>query len=131
MSKLFDRTVVGAFAFLLAVAVADVSVARAQTGTGPTILPTSCGAGVLDECARQNTYHCEWKVVFNFSSIPWGGGISFVEVCEVSGTRPIYKDRLGQAAGPACSVPAKPLGPPGATDDETGVPYEGDGTCGE
>lgn len=128
MSKLFDRAVVGAFALLLAVGVANVSVARAQTSTGPTIIPTSCGAGVLDECARQNTYHCEWKIVFSISTIPWGGGFSFVEVCEVSGTRPIYKDRLGLSSGPTCAVP-KPLGPPG--DDGNDVPFEGDGTCEE
>lgn len=131
MSKLFDRTAVGAFAFLLAVAVADVSVARAQTSSGPTILPTACGSGVLDECARQNTYHCEWKVVFNFTSLPMGGGISFQEVCVVSGTRPIFKDRLGQAAGPTCSVPPKPLGPPGDFDEGVEVPFQGDGTCEE
>lgn len=126
MSKILDRTAVGAFAFLMAVAVADVSVARAQT-SAPSIIPTSCGAGVLDECARQNTYKCEWKIVVNFSALPYGGGIQFIEECVVSGTRPIYKDRLGAAPGPSCSVP-KPLGPPGE-DDGNDVPYESDGTC--
>ena len=126
MSKILDRAAIGAFAFLMAVAVADVSVARAQT-SGPTIIPTTCGAGVLDECARQNTYHCEWKIVFHMTTFPYGGSFSFVEECVISGTRPIYKDRLGAPLGPACSVP-KPLGPPGDEGDMD-VPFEGDGTC--
>lgn len=125
MSRILDRTAFGVFAFLFAVAVADVSVARAQTSSGPSIMPTGCGAGVLVECGTENVYHCEWKITFNLASLPWGGGFSFQEVCEKSGTRPLYKDRLGAPAGPSCAVP-KPLGPPG--DDGVEVPFEGDGT---
>lgn len=129
MSTILDRTALGAFVFLMAVAMADVSVARAQSGSAPTIIPTSCGAGVLTECGTQNLYHCEWKIEFNVSSLPYGGGLSFVERCEKSGTRPIYKDRLGLPSNTGtCSVP-KPLGPPG--DVEVEVPFEGDGTCTE
>lgn len=112
MSKMIDRTALGAFAFLFAVAVADVSVARAQT-SGPSILPTACGSGVLTECAQQKTYHCDWKIGFNFTTLPVGGGFYFYEVCTESGSRPIYKDRLAPATSGTCSVPTKPLGPPG------------------
>ncbi len=130
MSKLIDRTVLGALAFLFSVAIADVSIARAQTSSGPSIIPTGCGAGVLDACSTVNTYHCEWKFVFNLAMYPWSGGFGFEEVCTVSGTKPIYKDRLGAIpTTTTCSVPPKPLGPPGDDEVQVEQPFEGDGTC--
>lgn len=128
MNRLIDRTAIGAFALFLVVAVASVSTARAQQAgpPGPTIVPTACGAGVLDECATQTMFKCEWHISINFLTVPYGGGFSFYEVCIPAGTRPIYKDRLGVAGGGTCSVSRpNPLG----DDDGTQQPFEGDGTC--
>lgn len=124
MSKILDRTAVGAFAFLLAVAVADVSTARAQTA-GPPITPTACGAGVLDPCGTQTLFHCEWKISFNFLTLPYGAGFTFYEVCTPSGSKPLYKDVLGTLGAPRCGA-SSPLGPPGY---ELPTEFGGDGTC--
>jgi hypothetical protein len=122
MSRTFNRALAGAFALLAAVAVVDVATAHAQSSLQPGIVPTPCQSGAINECGEKEIQTCSWKIEFNLSSLPWGGGFTvFVQECHVSGRYKLYKD-LKEGSFKPCPTPQLgPLGVPKTPEFDDGV----------
>jgi hypothetical protein len=128
MSPTHSRVAAGVAAFLFAMAVADITMAMAQTApsSGSTssspkqIISTTCGAGTLTQCSTAPVETCDFAFGF---SIDKDKGLTFNfgwTNCKVTGSVPIYKDNerdsytlseacnlinvfLGMPAGSGCS----------------------------
>jgi hypothetical protein len=92
-TRTINRLAGSVFAFLVAVAVIDVSSLRADEFDDAEIFPTACGSGELTECGTVAIESCDWDISFNFSpsSSSFGFHVSRTN-CRTIGTKAIYKD---------------------------------------
>lgn len=117
--RTINRLAGSVFAFLVAVAVLDVSTLRADDPDSAEVLPTACGSGALTECGTVAIESCDWDISLNFSpsSSSFGFHVSRTN-CRTIGTKPIYKDlpKGSFHVGTNCDLSAPMNGMPIKTD---------------
>lgn len=118
-NRTINRLAGSVFAFLVAVAVVDVSSLRADEFDDADILPTACGSGDVTACGTVAVESCDWDISFNFSpgSNNFGFHVSRTN-CHTIGTKSIYKDyqKGSFVVGVSCDLSAPMNGMPIKTD---------------
>lgn len=92
------------FGLILAVAITDVSVARADEGSGD-IVSTACRVGTVTDCGFENLTKCETVLIVNANIFNRSGGFQYTQThCIIVGTFRVFKDRYVRTGGSGCQA---------------------------
>jgi hypothetical protein len=97
MSRTLSRVAGGALGIIVAAAVGNVAVARAQTQT-TEVISTACGAGTIEKCGDKPIESCDSEYVFEFDPVTRTVRLVVKYTnCKSLGTIPIYKNKFATA----------------------------------